>query len=102
MKKMYQIEFTSQRVKKELKKFNKQERQKIKKALDTLKKNPRPDSYHFSKLNKNKDVKRIRCQRVRIFYMIDEEAKKVHIGHLDLRNSNSYSEDPKKWFAAVS
>ena len=99
---MYNVQFASKRVKKEFGKLNKQDRGSVEEALSVLSEDPRPDAYQFSKLNRNKDVKRIRCKRARVFYIIDENSKTVHIGHMDIRNSKSYSADPKHWFAAVS
>lgn len=91
--------FASKRVKKEFSKFNKKEREDIQEALTTLQQDPYPEMYQCTKLNKNKNVKRIRCKRARIFYMIKEST--IYVGHMDIRNSKSYSTNPAEWFAAV-
>lgn len=98
---MYRIEFSSKRVEKELSKFNKKEKEMIENAIRILERDPRPSSLHYIGLNRNKDVKRVKCKRARLFYKIDENDKVIYIGKLDNRDSKSYSCDPGEWFAAV-
>jgi mRNA-degrading endonuclease RelE of RelBE toxin-antitoxin system len=98
---MYRIEFSSKRVEKELSKFNKKEKEMIDDAIRVLSVDPRPTSLQYGGLNRNKDVKRVKCKRARVFYKIDENNKVIYIGKLDNRDSKSYSCDPNDWFAAV-
>lgn len=98
---MYKIQFSSKRVEKELSKFNKKEKEMIQDAIRVLSIDPRPVSLHYGGLNRNKEVKRVKCKRARVFYKIDENDKVIYIGKLDNRDSKSYSCDPNEWFAAV-
>lgn len=98
---MYKIEFASKRVKKELSKFNLKEKQMIEEAMQILKEDPRPAQLHFGPLNKNREIKRVKCKRARVFYIIDDIKKVIQIGKIDNRDSNSYNGDPTEWFAAV-
>ncbi|MFS1519500.1 hypothetical protein V1503_24035 [Bacillus sp. SCS-151] len=98
---MYKIRFTSKRVNKEFNKFNSKEKNLIEKSIKVLQANPRPVSLQFQALNKNRDVKRVKCKRARLFYIIDDEKKVIHIGKIENRDSKSYNGDPKEWFAAV-
>jgi mRNA-degrading endonuclease RelE of RelBE toxin-antitoxin system len=97
---MYRVEFSSRRVEKELSKFNKKEKEMIEDAIRVLSNDPRPSSLQYSGLNRNKDVKRVKCKRARVFYKIDDNDKVIFIGKLDNRDSKSYSCDPNEWFAA--
>ncbi|OIJ09394.1 hypothetical protein BKP35_16180 [Anaerobacillus arseniciselenatis] len=98
---MYRIEFSSKRVEKELSKFNKKEKEMIENAIRVLSKDPRPSSLNYSGLNRNKEVKRVKCKRARVFYKINENDKVIYIGKFENRDSKSYSCDPGEWFAAV-
>lgn len=98
---MYTVQFASKRVKKELAKFDEKEKGMIQDALQVLMEDPRPAHLQFGQLNKNKDVKRIKCKRVRLFYMIDETNKVVQIGKIENRDSKSYAHDPRDWFATA-
>lgn len=97
---MYRVEFTSRRVEKELAKFNNKEKEMIQEAIRVLSEDPRPSSLQYGGLNRNKEVKRVKCKRARVFYKIDESEKVIYIGKLDNRDSKSYSCDPNQWFAA--
>lgn len=98
---MYQIQFSSRRVEKELSKFNKKEQMMIEEAIRVLSVDPRPTSLQYGGLNRNKEVKRVKCKRARVFYKIDENDKVIYIGKLDNRDSHSYKCDPEDWFTAV-
>ncbi|EFV75017.1 MULTISPECIES: type II toxin-antitoxin system RelE/ParE family toxin [Cytobacillus] len=97
---MYRVEFSSRRVEKELSKFTKDEKKMIEEAIRVLITDPRPASLQYGGLNRNKEVKRVKCKRARVFYKIDDITKVIYIGKLDNRNSKSYSCDPNHWFAA--
>jgi mRNA-degrading endonuclease RelE of RelBE toxin-antitoxin system len=101
MKKMYKVEFSSKRVEKELAKFNKKDKELIEEAIRVLTYDPRPVSLQYGGLNRNKEVKRVKCKRARVFYKINDHDKIIYIGKLDNRDSKSYSTDPNEWFAAV-
>ena len=98
---MYNVEFASKRVKKELSKFNQKEKLMIEEAIRVLAEDPRPASLQYGSVNKNRNVKRVKCKRARLFYMINDEDKVVYIGKIENRDSKSYATDPKEWFAAV-
>ncbi|MEQ2527610.1 hypothetical protein WMO40_12940 [Bacillaceae bacterium CLA-AA-H227] len=97
---MYLVKFSSRRVEKELSKFNKKEKAMIEEAIRVLSEDPRPTSLHYGGLNRNKDVKRVKCKRARVFYKIDENDKVIYIGKVENRDSKSYSCNPEDWFAA--
>lgn len=73
----------------------------IEEAIRGLSADPRPSSLQYGSLNRNKDVKRVKCKRARVFYKIDESSKVIYIGKVDNRDSKSYSFDPEDWFTAV-
>jgi len=98
---MYNVEFASKRVKKELSKFNQKEKSMIEEAIRVLANDPRPASLQYGSLNKNKEVKRVKCRRARVFYIINDDEKVIYIGKIENRDSKSYSADPKEWFAAI-
>lgn len=98
---MYRIDFSSKRVEKEFSKFNDKEEKMIREVIRKLSIVPRPATLQYGGLNRNKDVKRVKCKRARVFYKIDENEKVIYIGKLDNRDSKSYSCDPNEWFAAV-
>lgn len=97
---MYKVEFSSKRVLKELSKFSEKEKEMIEEAIRLLSNDPRPASLQYSGLNRNKDVKRVKCKRARVFYKIHENQKVIYIGKVDNRDSKSYSCDPNEWFVA--
>lgn len=98
---MYRIEFSSRRVEKELSKFNKKEKKMIEEAIEILSLYPRPVALQYGGLNRNREVKRVKCKRARVFYMINEPEKIICIGKVDNRDSTSYSSDPRDWFVAI-
>jgi mRNA-degrading endonuclease RelE of RelBE toxin-antitoxin system len=95
---MYQVEFTSKRVQKELKSFTKSEQKLVNDAIDQLKFNPKPVDMDFGSLNRDKDVKRIKVGRVRLLYTISEVEQKIWLGRLEYRDGCTYRQDPKEWF----
>jgi len=97
---MYAVQFVSKRVEKELSKFDRKEQESISSALKLLKSDPRPAKLHFSALNRNSEIKRIKAKRARVFYKIDESKKIIYIGKIDNRDSKSYAMDPVRWFSA--
>ncbi|WP_221568694.1 type II toxin-antitoxin system RelE/ParE family toxin [Alkalihalobacillus sp. TS-13] len=98
---MYNVRLASKRVNKEMKKLSNQETELLSKAINTLKKEPRPTEYDFGSLNLDKNIKRIKCKRVRLFYTIDEKAKEILIGKVENRDSHSYSMNIKNCFNAA-
>ncbi|RJG21380.1 hypothetical protein DQX05_22030 [Paenibacillus thiaminolyticus] len=93
---MYKIEFVSKRVKKEIQSLNFNEQQIVSVILDALKKND--GNLVSEKLNKFPDIKRTKKHRVRIFYKIDNDHKRILIGKVCIRDSSSYNHDMREWF----
>ncbi|MEF3304155.1 type II toxin-antitoxin system RelE family toxin [Paenibacillus sp. GYB003] len=94
------IQFSSKRVTKEIRKFTPEEQQKIDAVLNVLRVNPKPIEYDYGHVNRNTEIKRIKSKRLRIFYKIDEDQRRIIIGKVINRDSTLYSTDPAEWFSA--
>ncbi|MCM3164698.1 MULTISPECIES: type II toxin-antitoxin system RelE family toxin [Metabacillus] len=100
---MYTIEFISKRVQKELTKLSYKDQEIIKKAIKVLESDPRPFSLQYSPLNIDKSIKRVKCKRARLFYLIDDSRKLIQIGKIQNRDSHSYNNYAiKDWFSGVA
>lgn len=95
---MFEVEFVSKRVKKEMLACTKAEQVSLTEALNQLKTNPRPHDMDFDHLNRNKDIKRIKVGRVRVLYTINEMEHTISIGRFEQRDGVTYKQDPKEWF----
>ncbi len=96
----YEIHLSSKRVEKEIMGFTNKEQETVVKLFDVLSRDPRPANYQFGQVNRNHDVKRIKCKRLRVFYKIDSDKKIIYIGKIENRDSKSYNMKPLLWFTA--
>ncbi|WP_150274253.1 type II toxin-antitoxin system RelE family toxin [Paenibacillus tepidiphilus] len=95
---MYNISMVSKRVQKEFNEFNEEDKKRILDAFEILIENPWPLQLGFSSVNRCSTVKRIKVQRIRIFYKIIDSD--IYIGKIENRNSQCYEKQIHKWFDA--
>ncbi|HDN80256.1 MAG: type II toxin-antitoxin system RelE/ParE family toxin [Chloroflexi bacterium] len=83
---MYKVEAPSTRIKRELRRIPPRERQRVIKAIEALKENPRP--HGIVQLEPN--VYRLRVGDYRVIYKVFDEEKLVLIGRVVRRSEKTY------------